>query len=109
MEQLLQKFDSQFIRYWHDMGHGQIRQNLGLINHKFWFERLSPFLAGMHIPDVEFPAGDHLMPPRGSLNFYNFKSAPSCASILVFEPCPGTPPEHVAQGLKTVRSIWSDS
>jgi len=106
-EDIFKKFNSPYIRYWHDMGHGQIRHNLGLTSHKHWFDRLAPYLVGMHIHDTAPPAGDHIMPPLGNINFSDFKSAPVHANILVFEPCPGTPPEYVTKGLEHVKSAWS--
>ncbi len=105
---IFEKFDSPLIRYWHDMGHGQIRHNLGLTSHKLWFDKLAPYLIGMHIHDVKPPAGDHIMPPHGNIKFSDFKLAPNHAKLLIFEPCPGTPPEHVAEGLKIVESAWSN-
>ena len=108
MEATLTKFDSPWIRYWHDMGHGQVRQNLGLISHLRWVNKLAPYLAGMHIHDVLPPADDHLMPPRGNINFSDFRNVAKHAKLWVLEPCPGTPEEHVTEGLKHLQSIWSD-
>jgi sugar phosphate isomerase/epimerase len=106
-QNILQKFDSPHIRYWHDMGHGQIRHNLGLISHRLWFEKLAPYLLGMHIHDTEPPAGDHIMPPRGTINFADFSKAPEYTDILVLEPCPGTPAEHVTNAINHLNSSWS--
>ena len=108
-EEIFKKFDSPHIRYWHDMGHGQIRHNLGLISHKLWFDKLSPYLLGMHIHDTEPPAGDHIMPPRGEINFSDFSNAPSLTNLLVLEPCPGTPPEHITTAINLLNSTWSNS
>jgi len=106
---LLQKFDSPFIRYWHDMGHGQIRHNLGLISHRLQFEKLSPWLAGMHIHDVAWPAGDHIMPPKGSINFSDFNNAPRHANILVLEPRPGVPAEDITVAADLLLQLWSNN
>lgn len=104
---IFKKFDSPFIRYWHDMGHAQIRHNLCLTSHKLWFGKLSPYLIGMHIHDVKPPAGDHIMPPNGNIKFSDFNSAPKHAKLLVLEPCPGIPPEHVTVGYDIIKSAWS--
>jgi sugar phosphate isomerase/epimerase len=103
---IFNKFNSPFLGYWHDMGHGQIRHNLGLTSHKLWFDKLSQHLVGMHIHDTIHPAGDHVMPPQGGINFTDFSNAPDYTDILVFEPCPGTPPEYVQKGLEHVKTAW---
>ena len=36
LETLLQHMQTPHVGYWHDMGHGQIRENVGLINHERW-------------------------------------------------------------------------
>ena len=59
MFELLREFGSRRLRYWHDMGHGQIRENMGFINQVRWLEKLQPHLAGMHVHDVARPACDH--------------------------------------------------
>jgi sugar phosphate isomerase/epimerase len=109
LEMILAKFDSPWVRYWHDMGHGQIRENLGFISHQRWADKLAPYLAGMHIHDTQPPAGDHIMPPRGNICFSDFRNAANHARLRVLEPCPGTPAEYVAEGLRHLQSVWSDT
>lgn len=106
MEQLCIHFDSPYIRYWHDIGHAQTRQNLGLIAHHLWLERLSPFLAGMHIHDVLPPANDHIMPPRGNIDFNNFKNYINDDILHVMEPKPNTPAEDIITGVDILKNIW---
>jgi sugar phosphate isomerase/epimerase len=109
MQRLLEEFDSPSIRYWHDMGHGQVRHNLGLISHRIWADKLAPYTIGMHIHDVRPPAFDHLMPPRGTISFSDFRNIANHATLRVLEPCPGTPTEYVAQGLEHLQSVWSNA
>ena len=106
MEEIGKHFASPLIRYWHDMGHGQVRENLGFIGHKLWLERLSPFLAGMHIHDVLPPAYDHIMPPKGKTNIASFKSFIKSNVLLVLEPSPNTPEADIQEGLRVVKEAW---
>ena len=91
---------------------------MGFIGHLRWLEKLAPYMAGMHVHDVNPPAYDHLMPPNGSLDFSIFKDLVKPDTVLVFEPAPGTPVEHVQKGqrasertleqqLNYLRSIFS--
>lgn len=106
MEAIMQHFDSPYIGYWHDMGHGQVRENVGLTNHLNWLERLSPHLAGMHVHDVVPPAGDHVMPPRGEIDFERFRPYARKNIPLVMEPSPYISKEDVKQGFDLLNKIW---
>ena len=105
-EAICRKFQSPWIGYWHDIGHGQVRQNLGFISQRHWVEKLSPWLAGMHIHDVVPPAQDHLMPPDGNVDFAAFSGLVHDRLALVFEPAPGMPIEKIREGLRIVRAAW---
>jgi len=109
LETVLAQFNSPWIRYWHDMGHGQVRQNLGLISHRRWADKLAPYLVGMHIHDVQPPASDHLMPPRGKICFSDFGNVANHAKLWVLEPCPGTPAEYIVEAIKHLQSVWSET
>lgn len=106
LEKLLNHFDSTHLGYWHDMGHAQVRQNLGLINHLRWLERLQHRLLGMHIHDVAPPFYDHLMPPKGEIDFTPLKNFGNLPVLRVFEPSPREPREDVERALKLVREAW---
>lgn len=107
MEKILNSIDSPFIKYWHDMGHGRVLQNLGFTSHLRWLTKLMPHLAGMHVHDVIPPACDHLAPPKGELKFEDFKPAAEAAGVCVMEPAPGTHTEDVVDGINVVRKAWS--
>jgi sugar phosphate isomerase/epimerase len=106
METLLTHFNSPRLRCWLDMGHGQIRENLGLINHARWAKRLRPWLAGMHIHDVRPPATDHLMPPAGTTQFALFKEVAQSDILRVLEPSPSVEAAAIVAGLKHIQAAW---
>lgn len=106
MEELLRDYAAHGIRYWHDIGHGQIRQNLGFIHAERWLERLQPWLAGMHVHDVSPPATDHVMPPRGHVDFTRFQRFAASTKVLVIEPTPRTPVDEVREGLAFLNQVW---
>lgn len=108
-EGLLQHFDSPHLRYWHDFGHAQIRQNLGLSNHLRWLDRLRPYLAGCHVHDVVPPAMDHAMPPDGHIDFPAFRDVVAGTIERVFEPSRRVPPEALVEGVRIVRDAWADA
>ena len=109
LESLLRRLDTPRLRYWHDVGHGQIRQNMGFINLERWLERLSPWLAGMHVHDVVPPAMDHVMPPRGQVDFSRLKPISQRDIVRVIEPSSKTAREDIAEGLRFLREAWAET
>lgn len=103
---LLQRFQTPSLRYWHDLGHGQVRQNLGFAGHRVWVERLLPHLGGVHVHDVLPPDHDHLAPGEGCLPFPDFACLGTPGIIRVFEPGASVAPEALVHGLAHVRAAW---
>ena len=66
---LLKHFDSPHLRYWHDFGHARMRENLGLLDHAQWLEKIAPYAAGAHLQDARWPDKDHLVPFQGEIPF----------------------------------------
>jgi len=89
------------------VGHGQIRQNMGLINQDRWLERLSPWLSGMHVHDVLPPAMDHVMPPLGQVDFTRLKKYAETDIVLVIEPSTKTAKEDIEAGLDFLKKSWT--
>ena len=66
---LLKKFNTPHLRYWHDFGHAQMRENLGLLDHAQWLEEIAPYTVGAHLQDAAWPDKDHLIPFEGEIPF----------------------------------------
>ncbi|MDA0577805.1 MAG: sugar phosphate isomerase/epimerase [Verrucomicrobia bacterium] len=107
IQTICQKVNSPHIRHWHDLGHGQIRQNLGLTSQKHWISKLSPWLAGFHVHDVAPPAHDHLMPPDGQIDFAALAPVIPPQALKVLEPAPGTPPERIRAAIAVLNTAWA--
>lgn len=107
MEQLAREINSPWLAYWHDTGHAHIRLLLGAGNPARWLERLRPWLAGLHINDVQPPAMDHFMPPGGLVDFSMYKDVAHSGIPLVLEPAPGTPAEHILEAAAWLKQLWS--
>jgi sugar phosphate isomerase/epimerase len=65
----LQRLDSENVGCWHDFGHAQIKENLGLIDHRQHLEMIAPLLIGCHIHDTRWPFKDHCPPFTGDTHF----------------------------------------
>ena len=95
-------------KYWHDCGHGQIKENLGFINHIGQVEDMSNRLGGFHIHDVGFPGKDHQAPGTGTIDFAGLKPFVKPGHIKVFEMSPGLEKDEVLEGVAHLKSIWGD-
>ncbi len=94
--ELFARFPSPCLQYWHDFGHGQILQNLGIAPNLSRLRRFADRTAGVHIHDTNDASDSHTMPPLpGGVAW-----APATALLqpdwtLVLEPATATPSELV--------------
>jgi len=71
--------------YWHDYGHAQVQENLGLYPHEEWFRRYSDRLVGIHIHAVKRPFQDHMPLGKGELDIEMLKRYLKPGVIKVLE------------------------
>lgn len=100
------QFQQPCIGYWHDTGHGQIKENIGLIHHAMHVGSLADRLFGFHIHDVAFPGRDHLVPGTGTIDYAALKPYVKPHHLKVLELSPSSPAELIPQGLAHIQSVW---
>lgn len=94
------------VGYWHDLGHAQIKENLGVINHAAHLKSQAKRLKGFHIHDVEFPGRDHRPPGRGMIDYLALKPMVKPEHLKVFEFSPSASTEEVLQGVEHLKRCW---
>jgi sugar phosphate isomerase/epimerase len=102
----LRGFPAETVGYWHDTGHAQIKEHLGLILHRFHLENLADRLIGLHIHDVMPPGRDHQEPGTGSVDFAALAPYLRPDLIKVFEFSPSISSEAVRRGVVHVKNLW---
>ncbi|RME94201.1 MAG: sugar phosphate isomerase/epimerase [Verrucomicrobia bacterium] len=105
---LFMQFNSGAVRYWHDTGHGQIKENLGFINHAEHVAGLAEHLAGFHIHDVGFPGRDHLPPGQGMIDFKALAPVVRPEHIKVLELHPSVTADEIRESLAFMKSVWGE-
>ena len=105
---LFRELASPNLVYWHDTGHGQIKENLGFIRHAMHLESLRNRLSGLHIHDVQFPGRDHCAPGSGMIDFGALKPLIKPEHIKVFEFSPSLTVEEVKSGVEHVKRLWGE-
>lgn len=57
------------VGYWHDTGHADIKESMGLLTHRMHLEKLAPKLLGFHLHDVNLQGHDHQAVGSGQIDF----------------------------------------
>jgi sugar phosphate isomerase/epimerase len=96
---LLNEINSPFLGYWHDMGHIQIKENLGFLDHEEWLRAIGPQTFGCHMQDVIWPAQDHQPPFAGHVDFPKLVPLlpPDC--LFVWELSPRKTPDEIKRSV----------
>ncbi len=55
--------------YWHDTGHADIKQSMGLLDHHLHLQKMAPRLIGFHLHDVSEEGKDHQPVGSGKIDF----------------------------------------
>ena len=85
---LLDELNSPQLGYWHDMGHIQIKENLGFLNHAEWLRQIGPRALGCHLQDCKWPAQDHQAPFEGMVDLENLVQLLPADCVYVWEMSP---------------------
>lgn len=97
----LQRLDSPNAGYWHDFGHAQIKENLGLIDHRQLLEKMTPRLIGCHIHDTRWPFRDHCPPFTGDTRFDDLVPLLPKKCAMVLEMSPRTEAADIVKAVET--------
>ncbi len=88
--------------YWHDTGHAQIKQNMGLLNHREHLEKNAPNAIGFHLHDVSVEGRDHQPIGSGQIDFEMVSRFWRPEHTLVIELSPRLTAEEVLSSQKHV-------
>ena len=85
----LELFHKKGMSYWHDVGHAEIQERLGLAVHDEYFKKYQKYLIGVHIHGIR-EIRDHLIPFDGDMDLERFLPYFSADIIKVVESRTGT-------------------
>lgn len=95
--ELITRYGTATVGYWHDVGHVQVKENFGVTDHETLLKRYRANLLGIHLQDFAPPAFDHLPPGFGTFDFARLTPFLTPATILVWELSPRWELEQVRQ------------
>ncbi len=90
------------IKYWHDTGHAQAQEALGIVGHEVTLRELHGYLIGVHLHDVDgytdhFPPG---FPEKGMVDFDMVKKYIKPDTIKIMELRGEFTPSQARSGLR---------
>ncbi len=108
LETVLSKVGSDNVGYWHDCGHGQMQENLGLCRHEAWLERYHDRLIGVHLHGISDCVHDHRAPTKDNMDFTMIRRYTGPDTLLVMELSPENSADEVAAGKAYLETIFRD-
>lgn len=91
--------------YWHDYGHAQVLENLGLFPHREWLKRYRDRIIGVHLHAVEFPFHDHLAGTPGHIDLEMLRALLPRSCIKVVEASPENGPDNLVKFIRKLESF----
>lgn len=104
---ILNRFQGSNIFYWHDVGHAQIFENLGLARHIDYLEPNAYRIIGFHLHDIE-GTKDHKSPHSGKFNFHILEPYVNNGTLKVLEIHPPATAGDIKRGVAYLNKIFGE-
>lgn len=104
-EEIFRRFKPGDLYYWHDVGHAEVFERLGLVRHRDLLERFAPRLIGIHLHDIIGPITDHQTPGTGTFDFTLIRPYIRPDMITVMEVHPPATAAQLREGAERLRKV----
>jgi len=94
------------VYYWHDTGHAQVFENIGIARHRQYLERFSSRLLGVHLHDIKNVIDDHRAPLAGDFDFTLLKPYLRPETLKVIEPHYPATAKEIEKGIRYLTSLF---
>jgi len=105
VEDILTRFGTETIGYWHDVGHAAMKELFGLMVTESILNRFQGRTWGMHLQDFAPPADDHQPPGFGAFDFARLAPFVTEDMVLAWEIHPDWKTEQIVDGVKRVQDL----
>lgn len=93
------------VGYWHDTGHADIKESMGLLNHRLHLEKLAPRTIGFHLHDVSAQGQDHQAVGAGHIDFKMISEFWRPEHLLTLELSPRVPVDDVRASKQRIEAL----
>ena len=104
MAVIFKEFGNGRIGYWHDAGHAQVQENLGIVGVKDLLNAYGKYLVGFHLHDVN-GYSDHHVPGIGEVDFDLLKKHLKKDTIKILEIHPRETEKDLMNGVDFLKSM----
>jgi sugar phosphate isomerase/epimerase len=99
---ILDTFRGGALRYWHDVGHARVQENLGIVNQSALLTAYAGDLVGIHLHDVR-GLDDHLPPGKGEVDFDKLLAEVPAEAVRVLEVQTTASREELREGIRLLQ------
>ncbi len=103
MHEILARFPTHTVGYWHDTGHAETPALLGLTPHPAWLQAFQSRLIGIHLHDV-IGLESHYAPGNGVVDWAGLAPLVPAGALRVLEVDGSVSPQDVLGGAHHLRS-----
>jgi len=93
------------VGYWHDTGHAELKQTMGLLDHRAHLETMAPRLIGFRLHDVNAVGRDHQAVGAGKIDFGMVSQFWRPEHVLVLELSPRQSVEDVVNSKARIEAL----
>lgn len=93
------------VGYWHDTGHADIKEGMGLLTHREHLQKLEPRILGFHLHDVDAHGHDHQPIGGGHIDFQMVSSFWRPQHLLTLELSPRVTVDEVRSSKQRVDAL----
>jgi len=101
---LLERLPADVVGYWHDVGHAQVLETLGLERHEAWLRAYGPRCLGIHLHDCR-GLHDHQPPGRGTIDWEMIRRHLPATTLRVLEVSREHSTEDLAAGVQYLAGL----
>ncbi len=101
---ILKEFKGSNLRYWHDVGHAQVQENLGICRQKDLLDTYSNDMLGIHLHDT-MGFDDHFAPGQGEIDFGEISPYIDKDVIKIMEIHPKVEREALLKGKNRIMDV----
>jgi sugar phosphate isomerase/epimerase len=101
---ILGEFEGGMVRYWHDVGHAAVQENLGISCQKDLLDAYSEKMIGIHLHDVR-GLDDHLSPGQGEIHFEQVMPFMKSVPIKILEVHSKVERQALLEGVQFIKEL----